>query len=280
MTPQELRQNAWTKVKSARSLLAAGSLDDAAYLAGYAVELVLKARYCTRAGWADFPSDAAEIRRIGGKEVLTHDLERLLTLAEGTSLAPNTLHHIDWNQALDWDVEQRYRPVGSLTKENVEAQIRETEKLFLEMVLYEIVEKAHAVEIEIENDVGPFNLFAVVNGLTAPSKWELMISAWWLGPDPKAKAEEVVIPRLQVALDEDLLATIPLTSWWHPRDEWVQRFHTYPRSRHSLRYLTSHNVVWNRFMPPAFVIANVPWSEPASAAEPSQPPSDIPNDPP
>ena len=271
MTPQELRQNAWNKLSSAHSLLAAGNLDDAAYLAGYTVELVLKARYCTRAGWTEFPSNAAEIRRIGGRDVLTHDLQKLLTLAEGTSLPPSSLHHIDWGQALNWDVEQRYRPVGSLTKEDVEAQIRETEKLFSEMVLYEIVEKVRAVEIEIERDVGPFNLLAAVHGLSKPATWELMVSAWWLGSDPKAKWARVILPRLQVALDEDLLATIPITSWWHPRDEWVQRFHTYPHSRHSARYITSHNVVFNRLMPPAFVITNVPWKEPEAAAQTTQP---------
>jgi HEPN domain-containing protein len=48
VTPLELRQNGWGKLQSAIKLFEETRYDDASYLAGYAVEMALKARYCTR----------------------------------------------------------------------------------------------------------------------------------------------------------------------------------------------------------------------------------------
>lgn len=244
-------------IKDARTLFDQGKYDNASYLAGYAVELVLKARFCTRRDWADFPDDRADARQRGVPDVVTHDLERLLTLSDSVSLQASSMNNINWARATDWSSEQRYEAVGSITREHAEAQIEETKKLVVEMVLYEIVGKLVAVERKVSEEMGPFNLFLLGDCVTQPRGWEILMSAWWLLGEKGHERGVEVVKRLREVLDSDLHAVVATVTSRHPRDDWVQRFHTYPPAQHAVRYITSHNFVIDRLMPRAFIITNV-----------------------
>jgi HEPN domain-containing protein len=261
MTPKELRQNAREKICSAKALLDAGHYDDASYLVGYAPELVLKARYCTRRGWTDFPDDLAEANRRGAREIFIHDLDELLRLSDHTSIQSGSMLHIDWSLALNWSEQHRYQRVGTVARERAEKQTEETRKLFVELALFEIVEKLLVVEREVSQSEGPFNFFGLVERATQNQGWELVMSAWWLKVDDESKAT-TIIDKVKADLDEDLCSMIVKFSWFDPRHDLIQRFHTLGQMtgffEHHPRCITSHNVVIDRIMPPAFIITNAP----------------------
>ena len=78
MTPEQLRARTWKNIESSRKLLDSDA-DYAAQTVGYAVEYALKARFCTRRGWPDFPDTLKQAKQRGSPERLfTHDLETLL----------------------------------------------------------------------------------------------------------------------------------------------------------------------------------------------------------
>jgi hypothetical protein len=263
MTPKQLRQKALSKISSAQALLAAGQYDEASYVVGYAAELALKARYCTRKGWSDFPDDRAEVKRRGAADVMIHDLDELLNLAGHASLQTNSMLHIDWGRALDWSEQQRYHPVGSVVPEQAKAQVEETRKLCGELALYEIVEKLLVVEIEVSNLYGPFNFFALVERATQNQGWEVMMSAWWILGDGKAKGDAVV-KKTRAILDDDLYALIRRFVSFHPLDERIQMFHhfAFGGQVHHPRLVTSGNIVDGNPLPPAFIITNVEYRSP------------------
>ncbi len=55
---------ALARLADARVLLAAGRLDGAVYLCGYAVELGLKARICRTLQWIGFPDSRGEFQNL------------------------------------------------------------------------------------------------------------------------------------------------------------------------------------------------------------------------
>jgi hypothetical protein len=268
MTPRELRERAVVNVENARTLFDQQQYDNASYLAGYAVELVLKARFCTRRGWADFPDSRAEAKQRGAPDDVTHDLEKLLMLSDGVCLKASSMQKIDWARATDWSSEQRYNAVGSVTREHAEAQIAETKKLVIEMVLFEIVERLVVVEPKVSEEMGPFNLFILGDCVTQRRGWEVLMSAWWLVRD----TGDEVVKRLREVLDPDLRRAAPTVTTRHPHDDWVQRFHAYLPAQHRVRYITSHNFVIDRHMPRAFIITNVPRNAPEPRDSPDSTP--------
>jgi HEPN domain len=262
MTPKQLRQNARNKLASSKSLLAAGQYDDASYLAGYAIELALKARYCTRNQWADFPDDRAEATRRGVRGMLVHDLKKLLKLSDHISLQNNSMLNIDWDRALDWSEQRRYQPVGSVTREPAEKQIEETEKLFDELALFEIVEKLLIIEREVSQSQGPFTFFGLAENATQNRGWEVIMAAWWLDKDRNAK-KQLFVNRLKEYLEDDLFAMIADVGVFSPKDTLIQRFHQLGRAfggffEHSPRLITRGNFILDRVLPSAFIITNAP----------------------
>lgn len=261
LTPQALRANAWSKLQSADALLASGNFDEASYLAGYVVELSLKARFCTRKGLADFPADRDEAKQRGLNKLLTHDLQDLLTLSDGQVLQKSSMSNIDWDKAMDWSEQQRYAPIGTATHDRVLAQLAETRKLFIELVLFEIVEKMLVVEKEVSAEKGDFSLFAVSQNATQRNGWEVFMSAWWL--DSQVKLEDIR-DRGVAILDADLAKFI--VSWGYARPDYVlvRRFHQMINGlEHHPRCLTSNNVIIDRIMPPAYLITSRMIPQPA-----------------
>ncbi len=131
--PEEIRKLALQRLKEAEILLQNGMCDGAYYLAGYSVELMLKAKICDRLGIPNLFDEhnitsekgMGEIR----KTLKTHNLFTLLIfsglkvkfdndkatnkeLAKATSLLFNS-----------WDENARYKPCGHMVDKDVEKLI-------------------------------------------------------------------------------------------------------------------------------------------------------------
>ena len=65
VTRADFQQLADLRLKEAKALLDVGMWDGAYYLAGYAVEVALKARICRVLNWLDFPSTEGSPKRTG-----------------------------------------------------------------------------------------------------------------------------------------------------------------------------------------------------------------------
>lgn len=105
---EQLQQLARLRLREAEALYQAGLYDGCVYLAGYAVELALKARICRLLGLKNYPLEPAQAFKI-------HDLEQLTILA-GLSTQIDATKNLDlfnnWSHAIKWNPEQRYEASG------------------------------------------------------------------------------------------------------------------------------------------------------------------------
>ncbi|HEX8462967.1 MAG TPA: hypothetical protein VF623_16150 [Segetibacter sp.] len=110
---------AYSKLKDAEFLLANDRFDNAYYLAGYAVELLLKARVCKTLGISDFfdfgNSTKKKLKNEANltKPFKVHDLEQLFILSGiythfEEALATNALFSDRWAIVLEWNENARY----------------------------------------------------------------------------------------------------------------------------------------------------------------------------
>jgi len=254
MNPEQLRVRAWKNIESARKVLDSDP-DYAAQTVGYAAEFALKARFCTRRGWPDFPDSPKEAKARGAPERLfTHDLEPLLKYTDDIAIKTSSMHNVNWERVSDRSVDQRYTPVGTLTRDQVEAQINETEKLFIELVLWEIIEKLVLVETEQAQRRGPFNFFSLVLDPQS-SGWVVWFAAWGTMAGVKQRLAATV-NAIRAALDDDLYNMFRGVRSLHPHMPVLQSFYwMLPRVQHHARCITSHNaVVGMPKMPPAYII--------------------------
>ena len=119
-TREELRNLATTRLKEARVLLSHGLYDGSRYLAGYVVELALKARICTLLDVETFP-DSGRISSV----FKTHNFDDLVKLA-GLEKKLNEVRTADktfednWLLVNKWSEEARYDPVGTRRIEDAE----------------------------------------------------------------------------------------------------------------------------------------------------------------
>lgn len=105
---KQLQQLARLRLREAEALYHAGLYDGCAYLAGYAVELALKARICRLLGLKDYPLELGQTFRI-------HELEQLKVLAGLTDqIHPGRNRDLfnNWSKAVEWSPEQRYEAPG------------------------------------------------------------------------------------------------------------------------------------------------------------------------
>lgn len=133
--PKEIRDLAYQRLKEAEILYKNGMCDGAFYLAGYSVELMLKAKICDRLGIPNiFDETNADPNSIKGiseirKPLKTHNLFTLLIfsglkvkfdndkatnkdLAKANSLLFNA-----------WDENARYKPCGHMSDQDVQKLI-------------------------------------------------------------------------------------------------------------------------------------------------------------
>jgi HEPN domain-containing protein len=119
-TPQQLKDLTLVRLDEAEALFAAGLYDGAKYLAGYAVELALKARICRLLDVDEYP-DTGALKRV----YAVHDLDQLLLLAglqKAVGLVEQPFFN-NWSTAILWNPESRYDPAGTVTRHDAEATL-------------------------------------------------------------------------------------------------------------------------------------------------------------
>jgi hypothetical protein len=221
LSPEQLRERAWQNIQSARLVLDADP-DHARQSTGFAVELALKARFCTRNGISNFPDSPKEAKAVGMPlKLMSHDLEALLKLSDDVLIKKNSMYNIDWDKASDWSVEDRYKPVGTFARDQVELQIHQTHKLFIEFVHWEILEKLHAIEIQQSKEWGPFNFFAYIEDREVQG-WSVWFSDWTPNRQLRVDSVSAII---KAALAEDLFASIKRISLLHPHKPILRAFY-------------------------------------------------------
>ena len=122
ITRLDLRRIADEKIDDARHLLAVGRFSNAYYLAGYAVEIGLKACIARQ-----FAADAIPDRRFVN-DIHVHDLPKLVGLAGlgadlQSSRASDPLFGANWTIVVEWSPEVRYRTVGGADARSMVAAI-------------------------------------------------------------------------------------------------------------------------------------------------------------
>jgi len=94
------------RIKDAEVLLRGKRYDGAAYLCGYAIEMMLKARICKTLKWAHFKAEQR-----GYAFLKTHDLEFLLDISGIGYKIKTVAHFADWSAVNFWKPEViRYQP--------------------------------------------------------------------------------------------------------------------------------------------------------------------------
>jgi hypothetical protein len=122
--PEGLLTASRNKYDSAKKLRDASKYADAVYLAGYALEFILKRHICLCLGWSEYPPKHVHVEGGGYRDdtnyqsFTTHDLNKLLILA---GLHPLVADDSDlmshWETVLKWQVELRYCSPDDLQKE-------------------------------------------------------------------------------------------------------------------------------------------------------------------
>lgn len=133
--PKEIRDLAYQRLKEAEILYKNGMCDGAFYLAGYSVELILKAKICDRLGipnlFDETNSDANSIKGIGDirKTLKTHNLFTLLIFSglkikfDGDKATNKELAKANSLLFNAWDENARYKPCGHILDKDVEKLI-------------------------------------------------------------------------------------------------------------------------------------------------------------
>jgi HEPN domain-containing protein len=110
-TRKDLQELSRLRLQEAEALYRARLYDGCVYLAGYAVELALKARICRLLRVEEYPPLSGEI----GRAFKAHSLEQLMVLA-GLSREFDTNKNQElfdnWSRAIVWYPEQRYEAPG------------------------------------------------------------------------------------------------------------------------------------------------------------------------
>ena len=116
-TYQELKDLAQLRLLEAETLFAADLYDGCAYLAGYVVELALKARICKLLDIVDYP-DSGKLAKV----YAVHDLDQLLLLAGLRKVLDptNKILFDNWSTAVPWRPERRYEAAGQVTRQDAE----------------------------------------------------------------------------------------------------------------------------------------------------------------
>lgn len=124
INPTEIKQLAWQRLEEAKILYSNGMCDGAFYLAGYSVELMLKAKICERLGipnlFDESDKNANAIEGIGEirKAVKTHNLFTLLIFSglkvkfDNDKATNKSLAKANSLLFSAWDESARYKPCG------------------------------------------------------------------------------------------------------------------------------------------------------------------------
>ncbi|MEN9327832.1 MAG: hypothetical protein RI947_640 [Candidatus Parcubacteria bacterium] len=111
------------RLSEARLLLSSNENSGAYYLAGYAIELALKACYCKQVGKYSYPPE----RKIYD-QLYTHDLNQILTVSGVKPLFDNTVQsntklQSAWEVAKDWSEKTRYHIISKSDAKDMVASV-------------------------------------------------------------------------------------------------------------------------------------------------------------
>jgi hypothetical protein len=109
----DLSTLAGVRLEDARALMQSARYDAAAYVAGYSVEIALKARICHTLNWRGFPETAHEFK--GLQSLKTHDLDILLQFS-GIEAQVRAAALDDWLKIVTWRPEWRYQTTGTFSE--------------------------------------------------------------------------------------------------------------------------------------------------------------------
>jgi HEPN domain-containing protein len=118
----KFRKLAQSRLAEARILLSNRKYDGAAYLCGYAIELILKSRICRNLGWSIY------LVSRNYESFKTHNLEVLINLS-GRLQKIHPKWAAEWGQFQHWNPNQRYDAVGNTKMVQAQAMIEAAEKL-------------------------------------------------------------------------------------------------------------------------------------------------------
>ena len=122
----DLSKLAKARIRDAEMLYKSKRYDGAAYICGYAIELGLKRRICRTLKWDGFPSTTREFDNY--RSFKTHKFDVLLSMT-GIEEKVKTDFLTEWSAVAVWDPEVRYKPIGSMSKAEVELMIESAKKL-------------------------------------------------------------------------------------------------------------------------------------------------------
>lgn len=217
----ELRERAWKDLESARLLLDSDP-DRAAYLAGYALELMLKGRYAALKKWQDYP-ERDEIKRRGSREILDHDLHALVALAKAETIKTGAMLDVDWTKAATCKVDQRYTPAGTLERSEVSERLDQIEKIYHQVVDFMVWDQPIQLETALTLEFGLFNFFGYVRNAVTQG-WEVWFSAW-ARPGGAALRIDTVEERVTASLDADLREAVAKVQAFHPEAPVIRAFY-------------------------------------------------------
>lgn len=120
ITRMDLRKTAREYLQSAELLRDNRKYDVAVYLCGYAIEIALKERVCRTLKWQGYPATSGEFSNF--RSFQTHNLEVLLDLSAIEDKVIAVLGG-DWEIAVRWNPEQRYKPRGTYTRDDADIMI-------------------------------------------------------------------------------------------------------------------------------------------------------------
>lgn len=184
MTPKDLRERSIQFIASARSNLHARRFENASHDAGFAAELALKARYCTKHGWSSWPNSIKEFLALGGQRpAFSHGLDDLLRLSDSAQIPQ--FASIDWNGVASWDVNDRYSPTGSADQALVSQRVEDTAKLCIGLAHHELIRIIRTFHIAEATANGWFNLFTLEE-LPGRPELALRVAARWIADQADA----------------------------------------------------------------------------------------------
>jgi len=118
----EIEEIIQARLIDAEVLLDASRFDGSVYLCGYAIELGLKARICKTLQWDEYPTSGKY------STFKTHDLDVLLHLT-GLEDKVKLKHMAEWFIVAQWNPEARYKPIGSIKKDDAKEMLDSAKEL-------------------------------------------------------------------------------------------------------------------------------------------------------
>ena len=269
VTAFDLRQRGAGYVRSAQACFSAGQVDDAWHMSGLAAELALKAAYCVKMGWADWPADRAELRARGGANAFSHDLDELLRMSDSVSIPMYA--SIDWRTVAAWDIEDRYARQGTADRDRTSQAIADTIALCRGLIDHTLLRHWMQLHSTLRKLHGPFALFAASR--LDDSRFTLQVSACWTHGQAAEDLKKLVRD-FRTPLDIDLRAEWACTDILRPEHPIVRTMLSVNQVEGENTVVTMQNCVvlgQHAMSLDGFVMECVP--QVSVAAAPSPPPA-------